>query len=248
MTGSGSGVHRIAVISDTHGLIRPEAVPVLQSAERILHAGDIASRETLDRLGQLGEVTAVRGNCDGPWAEDIPWERVLDLYGHRVYMVHSIRTASSLGEGADITVFGHSHRYEETWADGVLRLNPGSAGPKRFGRPASMAVLELDGTGGIRVEKIELSAAGAPAPSRRPADLYQTIELVVRNLRKGRAPEFISGKYGIPPDLTAQICQIYYTHPGVDIQGILDRMETAALQDLPPASRGKAAPPYHVRT
>ena len=150
-------IHKIAVISDTHGILRPEAAELLRSAELILHGGDVADQKTLDRLKECARVIAVRGNCDREWAEGLPQEIRLELYGKKIYMVHNKKQMTPNAEDADIIIYGHSHKYEERKEDGRLWLNPGSGGPRRFGRPATMAMLEIDGeSGSLAVRRIGL--------------------------------------------------------------------------------------------
>ena len=241
-------MYRIAVISDTHGTLRPEAIDLLRSADRILHCGDIADQGTLDRLRQLGEVTAVRGNCDGEWAAELPGELLLDLCGRKVYMIHDRKQMSALAEQADIVLFGHSHRYEEKEEDGKLWLNPGSGGPRRFGRPATMAVLEFESESERpTVRKAELSEEaarrtgvdrGSETKERVPGAeeagseftsgrLHGIVSQMVRDLERGKSVDYIVKRRGVSRALAEQICQIYFTHPGIDVQGVLDRIEIA---------------------
>lgn len=134
---------RIGVISDTHGLLRPEAEASLAGVEAILHAGDVGAPEVLERLSRIAPVTAVRGNVDaGPWAEALPERVEVVLAGFRVLMVHDVADAPANAE-ADILVFGHSHRPIVERTGRLLRLNPGSAGPRRFRLPVTLARLEL---------------------------------------------------------------------------------------------------------
>ncbi len=148
--------HRIVVLSDTHGMIRPEVEKELKEAEVILHAGDVVNQKTLEKLNSLGKLIVVRGNCDRT-LEELPEELTFELFGKKLYMVHDRKKASDQSRKADIVLYGHSHIYNEEEKDGQLWLNPGSAGPRRFGRPSSMAVLLIDeNTGEIEVEKIDL--------------------------------------------------------------------------------------------
>ncbi len=232
-------VREIAVISDTHGLLRPEAAKILSSADMILHAGDIDSHDVLNALGNLARTSAVRGNCDGDWAEDIPGEALLELYGSKIYMVHNKKNISLLAGRADIIIYGHSHKYEAARKDGRLWLNPGSAGPRRRGRPATMAMLCLgETTGDISVRRIELADGGASVKDDGnafresstgfcPPDLQARMPSVIRDLKKGKTLEDITKTYGIGRGTAEQICQIYFTHPGIDARGVLDRMEIA---------------------
>lgn len=137
----------IGVISDTHGLLRPEALAALRGATHILHAGDVGDITILDALRQIAPVTAIRGNIDthGPTAE-LPATEVVELDGRLVYMLHSLADLDLKPESAGIAVVisGHSHKPSGETRKGVLYLNPGSAGPRRFKLPISVARLHLD--------------------------------------------------------------------------------------------------------
>lgn len=136
----------IGVISDTHGLLRPEACAALAGVDAILHAGDIGSAAVLDGLSALAPLHLIRGNNDtGAWALGIPDTLSLSLGGHRVYLLHDLAalTLDPRKEGLSVVVSGHSHRPSVTERDGVLHLNPGSAGPRRFRLPVSLALLRL---------------------------------------------------------------------------------------------------------
>ncbi len=228
-------IHKIAVIADTHGSLRPKALELLRSSELILHGGDIADRKTFDRLNECARLIAVRGNCDKEWAEKLPQEVSLELYGRKIYMVHNKKQASSKAEAADLMIYGHSHRYEETEEGGKLFLNPGSGGPRRFGKPATMAVLKIDEeSGSMTVERIDLSAdeeqdaaADSLCPALDSGKLRGIVEEVVRDLVRGRSVDHIVKTHRISRALTEQICQIYFTHPGIDVQGVMDRIEIA---------------------
>lgn len=230
-------LRRIAVISDTHGMLRPEAAEVLQSAEMILHGGDFADRKTLDRLREFARVTAVRGNCDKDWAKELPREVCFELYGKKIYMVHNRKHMSADVKKADIVIYGHSHKYEENEADGKLWLNPGSGGPKRFGRPATMAVLEIDEESGtLTVKKIVLSgedaqdaAADVRCPELASGELREIAGTIVKDLERGKSVDHIVKTRKISRAMTEQVCQIYFTHPGIDVQGVIDRIELRSI-------------------
>jgi uncharacterized protein len=146
----------IGVISDTHGLLRPEALAALSGVEQIVHAGDIGSEEILTALGRLAPVTAVRGNNDrDPWAARIGERAVLEIDGYRLLVLHDLNElGGSAGYAAVIS--GHSHRPRIERRDGVLFLNPGSAGPRRFSLPISVALLRISPTG-LAAELCELN-------------------------------------------------------------------------------------------
>lgn len=136
---------QIGLIADTHGLLRPEAVLALRGVDHILHAGDIGAPAVLDGLQRLAPVTAVRGNNDvEEWAHHLPESVDLRLSGVVVHMLHDI---SRLGEGAgpaQVIVSGHSHKPYVDSRRGVLYVNPGSAGPRRFTLPVCVALLTID--------------------------------------------------------------------------------------------------------
>lgn len=138
---------RIGVISDTHGLLRPEALKALQGAEHILHAGDVGDPAILDALRAVAPVTAIRGNIDegGPCGSLHPTELV-ERSGRSIYMLHDVKQLDLNPEAAGISavVFGHSHKPLIEWWRGVLFLNPGSAGPRRFQLPVSLAWLHIE--------------------------------------------------------------------------------------------------------
>jgi putative phosphoesterase len=146
---------RIGLISDTHGLLRPEALAALQGSELIVHAGDIGSAEVLAKLRDIAQVTAVRGNNDfGPWAETIPERAELDVDGVRLLVLHDLAGLRQ-AHGFAVVVSGHSHQPKAEKRDGVLYINPGSAGPRRFRLPISLGRLEISG-GAIEHELISL--------------------------------------------------------------------------------------------
>lgn len=143
---------RIAILSDTHGLLRPEVVEYLKTADVILHGGDINKQSIVDELRQYAPLYIVRGNNDKEWAQDIPHDLTLTLDGMTFVMVHNKKEVPDL-TGADVVVFGHSHKYLQEEKDGVLWLNPGSCGPRRFHQEITIMMAELTG-GSLRVEKI----------------------------------------------------------------------------------------------
>jgi hypothetical protein len=146
---------QVGIISDTHGLLRPEAVAALNGSEFILHAGDVGGPDILPQLRRIAPVTAVRGNVDeGPWADPLrEWETIA-LAGQRIHLRHILAEvdAEVVAEGIGVVVTGHSHRPLIERVDGVLFVNPGSAGPRRFRLPVTVALLELaDGEIGARI-------------------------------------------------------------------------------------------------
>jgi putative phosphoesterase len=136
----------VGVVSDTHGLLRPEALAALRGSDVILHAGDIGGTHVLPQLGEIAPVIAVRGNVDGGWARLLPERRRLDLGGVSVLILHD-RALLGLdpgSEGVGVVVFGHSHQPLAERRKGVLWFNPGSAGPRRFHLPVSIGRLVIE--------------------------------------------------------------------------------------------------------
>ncbi|WP_074766470.1 metallophosphoesterase family protein [Paraburkholderia fungorum] len=143
-----SSITRIGLISDTHNLVRPEALAYLAGCDAIIHAGDICNEAVLDALTQIAPVTAVRGNNDtGDWAASLQTHATLTVQQVKIRVVHDIADLGDdpRGEGVGVVVSGHSHKPSIVERDGVLFVNPGSAGPRRFKLPVSAGMLIVDG-------------------------------------------------------------------------------------------------------
>jgi uncharacterized protein len=137
----------IGLISDTHGLLRPQALAALKGCDSIIHAGDVGDPEILEKLREIAPVFAVRGNIDtGPWAKALPETEVVQAGAATIYVLHDVNALDldPLAAGFHIVVSGHSHKPSRVERGGVLFLNPGSAGPRRFSLPATVALLRLD--------------------------------------------------------------------------------------------------------
>ena len=146
---------KLAILSDTHGLLRPQVVEHLKTADAILHGGDINKPAIVEQLQQYAPLYIVRGNNDKEWAEDIPHDLIVTLEGVTIFMVHNKKEVPVDLLGVNVVVFGHSHKYVQEEKDGVLWLNPGSCGPRRFHQEITMMMVKIeDGT--IQVEKIEI--------------------------------------------------------------------------------------------
>jgi len=227
--------HRVAVLSDTHNLLRPEVIEVLETCEVILHGGDISSNKILDELRQIAPVYVVRGNNDKEWAEGMAEELDITLFGLRVYMVHNKKYKKENLAGTDLFIYGHSHKYEEKKVDGVLFLNPGSCGPRRFRQPVTMAVLEIQvSSGHWQVKRIDLAGKEEGRDLSRGLtedNLEQVVAAILRDMNAGRKVESIARRLGVDSEFVEQVCRIYVTHPGVDAQGIVSKMEVNALFD-----------------
>jgi uncharacterized protein len=148
----------IGVISDTHGLLRPEALAALRGAEHIIHAGDIGASSVLASLAEIAPVTAVRGNNDkGAWAGQIPATAVFEAEGLAIYVLHDLAALDldPAAGGFAVVVAGHSHQPSQVERNGVLFFNPGSAGPRRFRLPICVGRLHV-GNGAVRAELVDL--------------------------------------------------------------------------------------------
>ena len=146
---------RIAVLSDTHGLLRPEVLRVVHTCSCILHGGDVNCPEILDMLREIAPLYVVRGNNDKYWATELPQSLRVTVGGVSFFMVHNKRDVPlDLGD-AEVGVVGHSHRYAQIEKAGRRWLNPGSCGPRRFDQPITMAVIEAE-DGIYKVERIDI--------------------------------------------------------------------------------------------
>lgn len=146
---------KMAILSDTHGLLRPAVREYLKAADAILHGGDINRQDIVDQLQQYAPLYIVRGNNDKEWAESLPHDLRVTLGGVRFYMVHNKKDIPAELPGVDVVVFGHSHKYFQAEKDGVLWLNPGSCGPRRFNQEITLMMATVE-DGKITVEKISI--------------------------------------------------------------------------------------------
>ncbi|MBQ8640537.1 MAG: metallophosphoesterase family protein [Lachnospiraceae bacterium] len=229
---------RVAVLSDTHGMLRQEVKDVLSSCDVILHGGDINKQEILDQLAVFAPVHVVRGNNDKEWAAELPETLRLELGGVRIFMIHNRRQIREDISECDLVIFGHSHRYLEQKEGTTCWLNPGSCGPRRFHSPVTMALLEISENGTFTIQKVELLTGEKetggdrspenPLPSST-ADRRKLVKAVIKDTDRGRTVDEIAVRNGITRDMAEQICRLYVTHPGIDADGVLDKMELYAL-------------------
>ncbi len=148
----------VGVISDTHGLLRPEALAALRGSDLIIHAGDVGKPEVIDRLGEVAPLHVVGGNIDkGSWAAALPLTQLVEVGDHRFFVLHDIAQldVDPVAAGFTAVVFGHSHRPSIETRNGVLFLNPGSAGPRRFKLPITVARVTTSGRH-IRADIVDL--------------------------------------------------------------------------------------------
>ena len=155
---------RVGLISDTHGLLRPEATAFLAGSDHIVHGGDVGDPAILDMLAAIAPVTAIRGNVDtDAWAERLPATTRVTVGGVTIYVLHDLAALDLKphAHGIRLVVYGHSHKPSVVERDGVLFVNPGSAGPRRFKLPVSIGELAIDGER-VRARLVDC----APATSR----------------------------------------------------------------------------------
>lgn len=150
---------KLAILSDTHGLLRPEVAERLQAADAILHCGDVNRPAIVDELRRYAPLYVVRGNNDKDWAEAIPHDLTVTLGGVTFYMVHNRKDLPEGLSGVDAVVFGHSHKYVQKEQGGMLWLNPGSCGPRRFHQEITMMMAEAS-DGELRAEKVVIPHGG----------------------------------------------------------------------------------------
>lgn len=222
---------KIGIISDTHNLLREEVLTRLSDCQAILHAGDVSRPEILDRLLAIAPLYVVRGNNDRDWAEDIPLTRAFTLEGVSFFMVHKRKDLPADLPACDVIILGHTHRYDQDLLPGgTLVLNPGSCGPRRFGRPATMAEMVLEGGKVKKVEKIDLpdkegGKVRSEATLRERTDL--TTAMIVKAMgmvERGRSVREIAARLGISEALSEEICRMILTHPGVAPEGVMRRL------------------------
>lgn len=218
---------KIAILSDTHNLLRPEVIQYLQGSDVILHGGDISKQEILDTLSEIAPVKVVRGNNDKEWAKHLPEFLDFELGGLRFYMTHKKKDLPIDLSPYDIVVIGHSHQYSDIWKDHTdghrtLILNPGSCGPRRFYQAITMAILTVDENGWI-AKRIEIPHE-QKGMKLTDADLKAVIETVIAETQRNITVEAIARNHKLDIVLVEQIVQLYLTHPGVSVDGIMTKM------------------------
>lgn len=219
--------HRIAVISDTHSLLRPKIREILEGCEYILHGGDIADQKTYDEMSAINPCIFVRGNADKEWAEFIPAEQEVSLFGFKFYMVHNKKHIRKDIADVNFVIYGHSHKFEDYTEKGIHYLNPGSCGPRRFHQPVTMMVLTVDDeTKDVSIEKIDCSPVLKADDIKLPVkDMDRLLKGIMKDMDANRKLSDIAKRNRVDEEFVRQILQIYTTHPGIDVDGILNRMD-----------------------
>lgn len=205
-------------------ITRPEVKEILQDCDAILHAGDIDSQKVLDKLTRLAPTCAVRGNADKEWASHLPKTLLVELFGKKFFLVHNKRDLSPEAGEADFIICGHSHKYDERTVGSQIWLNPGSCGKRRFSLPITMMVMEIADDGSARILRKDLAGEQAVSAPASPEDPAAIVRSVIRETDRGTPVADIAEKCRISPALAEQICRMYTTHPGIDVDGILNRI------------------------
>ena len=149
---------RIAILSDTHGLLREEVKEELKQADVIIHVGDINTKEIVDELKSYAPLSIVRGNNDKEWANEIPLHLFVEVEGVRFFVIHNKKEIPKNLTGVNVIIYGHSHKYSVNEEDGILMLNPGSCGKRRFGLEITMSRMIVN-EGQYTLEKVEIEPA-----------------------------------------------------------------------------------------
>lgn len=147
---------KVVVLSDTHGLLRDEVKELLKKADYIIHGGDINTQKIVDELKSYAELFIVRGNNDKEWAEYLPNSLYVTIEGVKFFVVHNKKDIPKDIEDVDVIVYGHSHKYYEKYTDGVLMLNPGSCGKRRFDQEITLCTMEIENKE-YKLEKININ-------------------------------------------------------------------------------------------
>ena len=213
---------RIGIVSDTHGLLRREVIEGLQGVDHIIHAGDIDKKEVLDELEKIAPLTAVRGNADKDWAVYLSEKALLEFEGNKIYVIHNKGKIDDFIMDLPIIIYGHSHKYSMVEKNGQIWFNPGCCGKRKADQEVSYAILEIRGKGDFSFEKKIVRTESST--SALPKNIDSIISKTMKLSDKGASHKEIAAKLKISEDLAEQICRMYFTHPGVDVAGILQRI------------------------
>lgn len=235
---------KILILSDTHGLLRPEVRKMLGDCDAVIHCGDYHTQKIVDEIRDSVSVDTqiflVRGNNDGRWAASLPEHLEFVLGNVKFCAVHDKADLPEEPGDCRVLLYGHSHRYTEEWRDGRLWLNPGSCGRRRFRLGITMAVLYLE-DGKISVERMDISDEKGSdiirkdvkgnAPMDLPADLCKLVRNIMKRMDKGYKVDRISRELGVRQDFVEDICRIRVTHPGISAEGIVNKIEVNRSSD-----------------
>ena len=215
---------KAVIISDTHGVLRPEVIEQIKNSGAVIHGGDVDTRAVLDKIKGLmkpdAPLFAVRGNNDRTLPE-LPDSLAFELCETKIFLVHNKKDIPK-NVDADIVIFGHSHKYYEEKINGQLWLNPGSCGRRRFSLPLTMVLMNINGSD-YSIEKIEIESGrkNILVPDK---DLLKIIQNVMRRMDKGESVAVIADKLKLDTKFVEQIMRLRVTHPGVNADGIMNKI------------------------
>ncbi len=212
----------IGILSDTHGLLRQEVIDHLKGVDHIIHAGDIDNKAVIDRLEEIADVTAVRGNADKEWSDHLAESARLEFPGNKIYVIHNKGKIQEDLRDISIIIYGHTHKYSMIEKNGQIWFNPGCCGKRNPDQEVSFALLEISDAGEIAFRKMVIE--NAVPDSKFPKDIDRIISKAMDMTDKGRTHREIAKKLKISEGLAESICRMYLTHPGVDVAGILQRI------------------------
>ena len=222
---------KIAVLSDTHNLLRTEVEDIIRECDAVIHGGDISSQKILDRIENLKKVDApfyvVRGNNDKEWAAQLPHSLEFELEGVHFYLCHIKKEIPKELGKAQIVIYGHSHKYAQNEVNGRLWLNPGSCGRRRFNQEITMAIVTIE-KGTWQVERIDIpheKAVGEKEMQIPTDNLFSIVKEIMKCMDKGMTVQEMSRKMKVNADFIEDICRIRVTHPGVTVEGIVNKVE-----------------------
>ena len=199
---------RVGIISDTHGVLREDVKEVLRTCSHIIHAGDMDRSFIVSELTPIGKLYAVRGNCDGEWASSYLDTYPFSIGGVKFFLIHNRKKVPYPRPKVDVIVFGHSHKYFYEEKDGILWLNPGSCGRRRFYGDENSRKLSKEN---------QLSIA--------------MIQKILVSMQKGKQINQISEELSLRAEVVENVCRIAVTHPGVSAEGIYNKMEVNRINE-----------------
>lgn len=234
---------KIAILSDTHGLLREEVKDIIKRCDVIIHAGDINTREIINELQKSAPLYIVRGNNDRAWALDLPEVMRFELSGIHFILVHNKKDVPKNLDGIDIVIFGHTHQYFEKEQDGRLWFNPGSCGRRRFHQDITLAVMYAE-NGNYQIEKIELEQKQSKEKESEKSQSKKKIKkvdeefckekavsVIMEGLKKEESISKMAVKLNISEKNVEEIARIIVTHPTTSKEGIIDKIEVNQLQE-----------------
>lgn len=219
---------RISILSDTHGLLRDEIVEHLKESDVVLHAGDINNQDILEKIKAIAPTYVVRGNNDKEWAENLPKEVETSVGEFSFYMTHKKSDLPSDLSNYDFVIFGHSHKYEVIDSGRPVFINPGSCGPRMFHKPVTMCMLELNEENhSYEITKIDESPTVTKnqMDTLSQKDLYAVVKNIIKDMNSGKKIEDIAVRNRVDEEFINDVVRMYVNHPGIDVTGILDRIE-----------------------